>query len=80
MYELVELCSCWNVIYMCYVSAACDIVIYILVNVETKKNIKWPLCQEGPSAKAPLPRAPGNYSRQLWEKFFQLGCSQLCRA
>jgi hypothetical protein len=29
----------------------------------------WPLCREGPSAKAPLPSAPGNYARQLWKNF-----------
>jgi hypothetical protein len=41
-YGLVDLCSYSNVIYMCYVSVVCDIVIYIymFVNVESKKNIK----------------------------------------
>jgi hypothetical protein len=29
MYGLVDLCSCSDVIHMCYVSAGCDIVIYI---------------------------------------------------
>jgi hypothetical protein len=29
----------------------------------------WPLCREGLSAKEPLPRAPCNYARQLWENF-----------
>jgi hypothetical protein len=39
MYGLVDLCSCSDVIYMCYVSTRCDIVIYIymFVNVERKK-------------------------------------------
>jgi hypothetical protein len=52
----------------------------VCVNVERKKNKMWPLCQEGPWAKGPLPSALGNYARQLWEKFSQLGCCQLCRA
>jgi hypothetical protein len=34
-----------------------------------KKKKMWPLCRAGPWAKAPLPRAPGNYARQLWKNF-----------
>jgi hypothetical protein len=31
MYRLVDLCSCSDVIYMCYMSAGCDIYIYMCV-------------------------------------------------
>jgi hypothetical protein len=41
----------------------------MFVNVERKENKMWPLCQEGPWAKGPLPSAIGNYARQLWKNF-----------
>jgi hypothetical protein len=77
MYGLVDLCSYSDVIYMCYVSAGCDIVIYIYMSMwKAKKKTYSDLFAERGRRQRALCRVLlaitlGN-SRN---KFSQLGCS-----
>jgi hypothetical protein len=54
-YGLVDLCSYSNVIYMCYVSIACDIVIYIYVcQCGKQKKHKVTSLPRGATGKGPF--------------------------
>jgi hypothetical protein len=54
-YGLVDLCSYSNVIYMCYVSVVCDIVIYICLSMwKAKKKHKVTSLPRGATGKGPF--------------------------
>jgi hypothetical protein len=55
-------------------------VIYICLSMWKEKKQNVTSLPRGAVGKGTFVECFCNYARQLWEKFSQLGCSQLCRA